>query len=87
MHLLALLIEVVSIKVAGQQIKKPIDIPRPGKKGSKARRPQQRREEPGELRAPPPPPFARDSDSEPSGPQNVAMQKGIGVLKQTARRR
>lgn len=46
MHLLALLIEVVSIKVAGRQIKKPIDIPRPGKKGKGGQSGQNRPQRP-----------------------------------------
>lgn len=87
MHLLALLIEMVSIKVAGQQIKKPIDIPRPGKKkgtGAVERREQQQREqqEPaGALRPPTPPPSQQQTQTSPG------MAKAVGIFKQTSKRR
>lgn len=77
MQLLALLIELVSIRIAGKQIKKPVDIPRPGKKGK------------GRLRHPDDPRAPRES-AEPSRrvqptPGGDPYKQGISVLRQTAK--
>lgn len=90
MHLLALMIELVSIKVAGKQIKKPIDIPRPGGKGSKKQeRPQATpsapvNEEGGRTKVRTP---ARPPSQQPSQQQQDAYSKGIAVLQSTSKGR
>lgn len=93
MQLLALLIEVTSIGTAGKQIKKPIDIPRPGKKGKgQSRSPreehdqrnqqgQQDQEGSQPLRTPPQPP----SRQGPAMTRDAAFKQGIAVLQRTSK--
>ena len=90
MQLLALLIEVVSIKVAGKGLKKPIDIPRPGKgkNGSKRQgtdQPDTVRQTPeGGLRRPVPPP---SQQGRPDPVRDQAFKAGIAVLRNTTKSR
>lgn len=86
--MLALLIEVVSIKVAGKQIKKPIDIPRPGKKGKGGQQQQGEDAKGRPLMTPPAPPSrqqaqARQHDAE----RDAKFKQGISVLQKSARPR
>lgn len=72
MQLLALLIELTSIRVAGKQIKKPIDIPRPGKKAKGKRGQQQGDQRPASKRAE-------------AANRDAAFKQGFETLQATAR--
>lgn len=87
-HLLALLTEVVSVRVAGKQLKKPVDIPRPGKKGKGADRGQRQQEQQqgsgNPLMKPPPPPSQqRPQSAGDAANRDAAFKQGIAVLAST----
>lgn len=81
------MIEVVSIRVAGKQLKKPVDIPRPGKKSKGGRGDQgQRQNAGGALRTPAAPPSQRGSMPEQSAAnRDAAFKQGIAVLQRTSK--
>lgn len=76
--------------MAGKQIKKPIDIPRPGKKGQKGQRQGEDAKGRPMMNTPPAPPSQQRQQQQgrtPAASRDAAFKQGIDVLRKSAKPR